>query len=859
MRNLFLRFLFLTTLLPCSAYADFTLPLESGWTFERGTILAPNYPATVPGTIHTDLFTNKLIEDPFIGTNESKLQWIDSVTWIYEVNFECSRTMRREKHIELQFDGLDTYCSVYLNGEYLFTGEDMFLSYKIDVKSLIKANNKLVVRFEPASKLIERNKALSSIKKYPGGDRVFIRKAQYQFGWDWGPRFVTCGIWKPVRIVGWSEMRITDVVYKTDFIDKDTAFVTVDFTFEADKAGKYQFLVFQNDSGIYSDFYSVKKNKPQHLKITFRVAHPKLWWCNGMGEQNLYKFTVATFRRRKVVAVATVTGIRKIELTTDMLNSNGSFAFVLNDKLVYAMGSNWIPSDNFLPRVLNSKVSAQLTDMRDLNMNMVRVWGGGIYESDHFYSQCDSLGLMVWQDLPFACSMYPYQTLDKDNLLTKEVTQNVRRIASHPSIALWCGDNENKEGWFNWGWQREFGYSKEDSAKIYNDYFNYSLKFMGCVAQHDPFFPYVMSSPQNGWGREVAYTQGDVHYWGVWWGNEPFSSYEDHTGRFVSEFGFQSAPSIHTFKEMGANIKFWFQDSTINAHQKHPTGFQTISEYMKRDYGLTPNSFEQYVYLTQSMQKDALSTAIEAQRRNFPTCMGSLFWQYNDCWPATSWSVQDYYGRKKLAWYELARLYQPLLVSLEQTEDSVYVWVVNNSSASYTGTLLVNWRNFKGMSQLEFKQDIAVNENSSVRYGAMKKTAMLVSLRAEDGFLTASFVATNSATPIAPVYDHTSIGKEIDHNYPDVQPKYSFVRYIKEGPMAITLSSNDYIRNVMIVCDDPNTTFSSNGFDLLPGMSVKVEITTTKTESELKESLRFISMNTLVNQDKLEKQTELED
>jgi beta-mannosidase len=578
-----------------------------------------------------------------------------------------------------------------------------------------------------------------------------------------------------------------------------------------------------------------------------------------MGDQNLYKFTIATFRRKKAVAVSTITGIRKIELSTDMLNSNGSFTFLLNDKPVYAMGSNWIPSDNFLPRVPNSKINQQLDDMRSLNMNMIRVWGGGIYESDNFYSQCDSLGLMVWQDLPFACSMYPYQTLDKDNLLTKEVTQNVRRIASHPSIAIWCGDNENKEGWFNWGWQREYKWNAEDSAKIYNDYFNYSLKFMGCVAQHDPFFPYVMSSPQNGWGREAAYTQGDVHYWGVWWGNEPFSAYEDHTGRFVSEFGFQSAPSIHTFKEIGANTKFWFRDSTVNAHQKHPTGFQTIATYMNRDYGITPNSFEDYIYLTQVMQTDALETAIESQRRNMPRCMGSLFWQYNDCWPVTSWSVQDYYGRKKLAWYELKRLYQPFLVSLEQTEDSVFVWVVNNSSMPCAGKLHVNWRNFKAVSQSGFKMDLTANANSSVRIGAMKKSAMFGTLKAEDGFITASFSSNLDETFFVQADDAAVVGKEIDHNYPDAQPKYSFVRYIKEGPMAITLSSTEYIRNVMIVCDDPNTSFSTNGFDLIPGSTVKVEITSTKTEAELNQSLRFISMNSLVNQDKLEKETELED
>jgi beta-mannosidase len=857
MRNLFHRFLILATLLPCSAYADFTFDVNAGWNVRNQAPSNDFMPATVPGTIHTDLFANGLIADPFIGTNEAKVQWVETKTWEYQTTFSLSKQQLRERHLELQFDGLDTYADVYLNETLVLTAEDMFLKYGVDIKAYAKKENTLRIVFHPAQELIDKNKAFSPIKKYPGGDRVFIRKAQYQFGWDWGPRFVTCGIWKPVRVVGWSDMRISDVVYKLDYLDKDTAFMTVDFTFEADKAGKYQFLVFQNDSGIYSDFYSVRKSTPEHLKITFRVAHPKLWWCNGMGDQPLYRFALATFRRKKAVVVSTVTGIRKIELSTDMLNSKGSFTFVLNDKPVFAMGSNWIPSDNFLPRVLNSKVDQQLEDMQALNMNMIRVWGGGIYESDHFYSKCDSLGLMVWQDLPFACSMYPYQTLDKDNVLTKEVTQNVRRIASHPSIAIWCGDNENKEGWFNWGWQREFGYSAEDSAKIYNDYFNYSLKFMGCVAQHDPFFPYVISSPQNGWGREIAYLQGDVHYWGVWWGSEPFSAYEDHTGRFVSEFGFQSAPSVHTFKEMGANTKFWFRDSTINAHQKHPTGFETIARYMNRDYGITPNSFDDYVYLTQVMQKDAMETAIESQRRNMPRCMGSLFWQYNDCWPVTSWSVQDYYGRKKLAWYELKRLYAPETVSIQETSDSVFVWVVMNSVYPRKIHLHVEWISFEGAKH--FSDFVAVDprKNSSSIYWRQSKAKLKEKSELNKSVLSAQLVNPTGSGYNIKLEANKLFGKPMEWNLPEENIEFTIYRDM--APVTMRVSSKTYQENVMIVCDDPGTSFSRNGFDILPGQALYVEINTPNSEGGLEESIRFITMNQLINEEKMEKKTELPD
>lgn len=842
------------------AMADFTLPLDSGWIFAKAAVMAPEYPATVPGTVHTDLFANGIIPDPFLGTNESKLQWIEGETWNYELEFSAPKSLRKEKHIELQFDGLDTYASVYLNDSLLFTGEDMFLSYVVDVKKLIKAHNHLLVKFRPASELIAKNKAASSIKEYPGGDRVFIRKAQYQFGWDWGPRFVTCGIWKPVRLVGWSDMRISDVVYKTDFLMKDTAYMTADFTFEANKAGAYQFLVFQNDTSIYSDFYKVEKNKPEHLKITFRVPHPKLWWCNGLGEQNLYKFTLATYRKKKAVAVATITGIRKIELSSDPIHNDNGFTFILNDVPVFAQGANWIPSDNFLPRVKNEKITTQLSDMRSLNMNMVRVWGGGIYESDHFYSQCDSLGLMVWQDLPFACSMYPYSVLDRGNQLLMEVIDNQRRIASHPSIAIWCGDNENKEGWYNWGWQKQFNYSAADSTAIYNDYLNYSIKFMGCIAKHDPFFPYTSSSPQNGWGRRIAYEQGDVHYWGVWWGMEPFYTYEDHTGRFVSEFGFQGAPSVHTFREMGAAVSKWFADSTIMAHQKHPTGYQTIETYMKRDYGITPNSFDEYVYLSQVLQKDAMTTAIESHRRNMPRCMGSLFWQYNDCWPVTSWSVDDHYGRKKLAWYELKRLYQPELISFTESTDSVFVWVTVANGKPDSMNLNVSWQTFEGKALLAKGMVVPIKESMSAVICSFSKKELQDRSALHSGFLHAQLTTANPESTHKRFVSAThTFGKAIELNLPDGEIKYSFVRYIKEGPMAFTVRSDVYQQDVMIVCDDPNTTFSDNCFDILPGGSVNIQVTTTKTEAELKESLRFISMNKLVNGEKKDQKTELPD
>ncbi len=826
-------------------YTETSIDLNEEWQYrEKGT--SQFFPATVPGTIHTDLFRNGTIADPYLGTNENKLQWIETKTWEYTTTFVCSKEIRKKKHLELEFDGIDTYADVYLNDSLLFTAEDMFLSYSIDVKKYIKAFNTLRIVFHPASELIAKNKALSPIKKYPGGDRVFIRKAQYQFGWDWGPRFVTCGIFKPVRLVAWSDFRTTDVVYTLEYLTKDTAYMLVDFMFQADKPGEYNFSVNEGFNQLFVSKYKNKTKKNEHLQFRFKIVKPRLWWCNGLGKPELYTFSLIASRKQKYSSITTTTGIRKIELSSDQLNSDGSFQFILNDVPVFAKGTNWIPLDNFLTRITNSQVANQLNDMQQIHMNMVRVWGGGAFESDYFYSKCDSLGLMVWQDLMFACSMYPYATLDKNNMLIHEINDNYRRLASHPCMALWCGDNENREGWYNWGWQEEMGYSTADSVAIYDEYMNYQLKFMATVNRTDPFFPYVMSSPQNGWGRKEAYQKGDVHYWGVWWGMEPFSSYTSHTGRFVSEFGFQGMPSFHSFNDMGANTSNFFADSTIITHQKHPTGYPTIETYMTRDYGLVPVAFEDYIYLSQVLQRDAMTIAIEAQRRNSPRCMGSLFWQYNDCWPATSWSVVDYFGRKKLAWYSLKRLYEPILVTVQETSDSIFVWVTNETNQEFDKRLTINWNNFEGNPFVKDDKDIKIRANSSRMFWSSSKKTIFGTLSANEGYFNA-FLSTQGLPSNAEGESTTALfAKGFTLKLPKDQIKTSFVRYITEGPQKFTVRSKVFVRQVMFTSDDPTAQFSNNGFDMLPNVSYTIEVLSATNAGAVEKTLKVNSLNRLI-------------
>jgi beta-mannosidase len=822
--------------------------LNSGWKFKEAYQPSQYLPAVVPGTIHTDLLVNKLIPDPFIGTNENKVQWVETKTWEYVTEFVCDKTVLKEKHIELTFEGLDTYAKVYLNDSLILTSKNMFVASTIDVKKLIKAKNKLKIIFLPASQLIEENRKAAGNIEYPGGDRVYIRKAQYQFGWDWGPRMVTCGIWKPIKLVAHSErLLISDVCYTTEELKGSTASVNLAFTLKGTDANKPFLITVSDGSAIYvkeSESYSL--DNEGNVLLHFEIKNPRLWWSNGYGKPELYRFILTVQRDNYSVSDTTLAGIRKIRVATNNDNSTPTFRFELNDVPIFVKGCNWIPQDNFIPRVTESKTLSQLRDMQQLNMNMVRVWGGGVYESEHFYSLCDSLGLMVWQDLMFACSMYPYGVHNKFSSLEDEVLQMFKRAEKHCSVVMMCGDNENYEGWTNWGWQKQFGYSKETEDQIYDDYINFNSHINGLIAKNNwDSYAYWSSSPKNGWGRKEAYLEGDVHYWGVWWGNEPFSAYETHVGRFVSEYGFQSCPSIHTFEEMGADVSNWLNDSVIRQHQKHPTGYQTISNYMQRDYGVDSLSGEYYIYFSQVLQRDAMRTAVEAHRRAMPYCMGSLFWQYNDCWPVTSWSVEDYYGRKKMAWHELKRLYAPLMTSVWSNSDSVFVSIISEYESPISGELVFEWNDFRGKSLYEKIKRIELPVTSSEICFRISKTELQKLLPLNEGYVRAQFIPDNQNK-----YTNTeavvTLCKYSEMKLP--APEYSFTTTANNSgeERYFTFTSKVYMKDVMFSFNDPQSEFSMSGFDALPGVNYTVMLRSKQKITSMARSIRVTSAYDIV-------------
>ena len=543
--------------------------LKNGWQFRQEKTVKWNA-ATVPGEVHTDLLNNKLIPDPFFRDNEKKLQWIEKKNWEYKTSFQVTPEALKKKNAVLVFDGLDTYATVYLNGKQILKANNMFRQWRVDVKKYLNpGTNKLVVVFLSAQNVVDLLAKKDLPFVIPDNPRLYVRKSQYHFGWDWGPKFTTCGIWKEVRL---------------ETFDEKTP------------------------------------EKPYVLN-------------------------------------------RKIELVQQPDSLGKSFYFKIDDKAVYMKGANYIPSDAFLSRVTKKDYEKIVLSAKDANMNMLRVWGGGIYEDDYFYDLCDKYGINVWQDFMFAGTMVPGDKAFFDNV-KEEVQYQVKRLRHHPSIVLWCGNNESDEAFKNWGWQKSMNMSKQDSTRLWKDYVRlFQDSIPKWVKEVDDKRPYISSSPLFGWGRKQSMTEGDSHYWGTWWGLEDIEVVKNKTGRFVSEYGMQAMPNYSSIEKFTLPEDRHLFSDVLKAHQKAGNGFTKLNSYLNRyfiDSTKVKNmKVEDYTYLTQCLQYYSLKNIIGIHRSKAPYNMGTLVWQLNDCWPVASWSVTDYYNRQpKAAWYAMREAYR---------------------------------------------------------------------------------------------------------------------------------------------------------------------------------------------------------
>lgn len=753
--------------------------------------------AKIPGNIYKDLLLNNKISDPFYSDNEKQLQWIENENWVYRTQFQISKKELDYSNIELVFEGIDTYSKVFLNGKEILNADNMFRVWKKEVKKNLKiGKNSLEIIFTSAVKQgkLEAKKLSYTL---PEKERVFVRKAQYQFGWDFAPRFVGVGIWKPVNLEFWNDAKI-ELVKHTQNITNQSAKINFLVQINAQKSGTY-FLKINDFGKIYS-----LKSGINTIFVPHEIKNPKLWWSNGLGEPHLYHFDISLAKNQEYIDSKSIKiGLRTVEVIQEKDNMGSSFYFKLNGIPVYMKGANIVPPNAFPSEITKSDYEQLVKEAKFANMNMLRVWGGGIYPDNNFYNACDENGILVWQDFMFACSMYPGDS-NFLNSVKNEVIDQVNNLQNHPSLAIWCGNNENDEGWHNWGWQKQLNYSKQDSTKIWNDYIKLFRKIipkiLDSVSAQKTI--YWQSSPKNGWGRKLAYEEGDVHYWGVWWGLEPFEKYEEKVGRFVSEYGFQGLPNIETLQSVAKVMSF--DDTGIKNHQKHAVGFETITKNMELYYKV-PSKFEDFAYVSQLLQARGMKTAIEAHRRAKPYNMGTLFWQLNDPWPVISWSAIDFYGSRKAFWYQAKKSFQDILISFQKENNEYKIWLNNDIPKDIIGTLDLKLLSFEGKEIWKQSRTITLEKNSSKVY----EKIVTSSFKNDDlvkCFLMATFSPLASTDNISAHFFFIA-----PKNLGLTKPK---IRVKKIDDKTIELTSDVLAKDVYL--NNKNGNLSDNYFDLLP-------------------------------------------
>ena len=807
--------------------------INDGWKFRQAR-QGNWHEAKVPGEVHTDLMREGIIDDPFFALNERGVQWVDKEDWIYETSFVPSKEVLEQNNIDMVFNGLDTYADVYLNDSLILKADNIFRRWNVPVKNMLKeGTNVLRIYFHSPIKVdIPKFDSLDFFyeaindQSENGGvfDKrvsVFARKAGYHYGWDWGPRLVTSGIWRPISLEGWSNTKIDNLFIETQKITDRKASVNATLSIRSEqsqKKCKIEFIDLSTDKKLHTKTISLKEGI-NNILLPFDISNPRLWWCNGLGKPDLYDIRCNVIVAGKAVASATVTtGIRTVEIVRENDTEGTSFYFKLNGTPVFAKGANYIPCDNFLSRVTKEIYERTIKDAADVNMNMLRVWGGGIYEDDYFYELCDRYGIMVWQDFMFACSLYPAEGAMLKNI-RQEAIDNVVRLRNHPSIVIWCGNNECLEAWHGWSWKTRYAQQGVDSIiwKQYDTLFHKELPAV--VAKYSPKTFYWPSSPFSRYDGIAEPDKGDFHLWTVWGQSKPIEDYNRIRSRFFSEYGFQSFPTIETVKKYAPDPKDWDINSDVMlAHQRGGQNANNrIKNYLDASYP-QPKDFQSLLYMTQILQGDAIRIAIEAHRRDKPYCMGSLFWQHNDCWPVASWSSRDYYGNWKAQHYFARKAFDDILLSNVISDNTLSVYAISDRKTIVNGILRLSVLTLDGnvIFREEKKTTIPIDGVEKIVYdlnaivGNNDKSKLIVVSEYNDD--------SDCYESISAMLTH----KEMDYTRPNI----TWSAKEANGEKFIELTTDVFVRGLFLSLPDNECRYSDNFFDLLPGRTITVKLTT---------------------------------
>ena len=827
------------------------IPLSPNWEMHQVGI-SEWQKAIVPGCVHTDLLRNKQIPDPFYRTNEKDLQWIDKKDWEYKTTIEVSDQQIKSDHLELVFKGLDTFADVYLNDKLVLQADNMFREWIIDAKLYLHSGkNEIRVYFhspiivglqlnkENGYKLIGSNdQAENGGLKKDETISSYLRKAPYHFGWDWGPRLVTSGIWRPAFLRVWNNFKVSDFYVEQLSLTDNLAKLSAQLEVQSTKNQKAVVEIVNKDLLLAKQAVSLKKGK-NNVNIPFQIKNPKRWWSNGLGEAYLYNLSATITANKSIDKKVVNIGLRTLKLIQIPDSAGHTFYFELNGVPVFAKGENHIPNDMFADRVTKEVYDWEIGTAVKSNLNMLRVWGGGIYEDDYFYELCDQNGILIWQDFMFACGLYP-GTEKFLNSITQEANYQVRRLRNHSCLALWCGNNEidvalqhynNKGGW---GWKKD--YTEAQNDQIWHNYdtiFHHILP--GITNKLTPQIPYWQSSPSSIIPNQHANDtnkNGDVHYWGVWWGKHPFEKYADNIGRFMSEYGFQSFPELESIKKYALPEDYDIESEVMRHHQRSRIGNVTIKEYMDKYYQ-KPANFEKFIYVGQVLQAYGIQFAIESHRRAMPYNMGSLVWQINDCWPVASWSSSDYYHRWKALQYEIKRSFEPVIISAWVKGENTSIAIVSDKLNDIPAQL--------EMSICDFTGKVLQNSNLLITVKANSVTSVLTVPTAKftdnvGGTYLYFSLKSKAGTLSTKTYYFTQ-PKNLQLTKPTIQSKVE-----KKGEdWNITLKSDVLAKNIYLNFAGIEGFFSDNYFDLLPGKEYKV-IFKPKQKSKAQYKLELMSL-----------------
>ena len=797
------------------------------WQFRQGG--AKEWlPASVPGGVHTDLLASNKIPDPFVADNEKKVQWIAESDWEYRRTFSVEKNLARQERQFLVCDGLDTLAEVSLNGRPLGKADNMYRRWSWEVGGLLKAGeNELRIVFRAPVGFIKARQAEKPLLgggDIPGGPH--LRKAPCQWGWDWGPKLPPIGIWKDIRLEGYSLARLEDVhIRQSHTGGKVTVRAEVSVRQWKESGLQVTLKITAPDGKVQT-----VKVEPvrDHDGVPFcnlqsEIKNPQLWWPNEFpspslgagGSQSLYKVEVILESGRSVLDSQTFqVGLRTLELRREPDRWGESFTFVVNGVPIFAKGADWIPADSFPTRISDASMEQLIHDAAAAHMNMLRVWGGGFYEEERFYDLCDRYGILVWQDFTFACGVYPEDEAFAENVRV-EAVENVRRLRHRASLALWCGNNEMEQGWVDWKWNDPEDPVVQSLKAGYDRMFHRLLPAV--VAAEDPDRPYWPSSASSG----VAFTnpngqvRGDTHYWEVWHGRKPFTAYREQFPRFMSEFGFQALPPYKTVQTYAAPEDQNMTSYVMEHHQRSGSGNGLMVGQMTDTFRM-PRDFQSLVYLSMVLQAEGIRYGVEHWRRNRERVSGTLIWQLNDCWPVASWSSIDYFGRWKALHYAARRFYAPVLLSIEDKAESMGIFVTNDTVRGWTGEVRWSLETVGGKRLKAGTEKVAVKALAAAEIGKLDFHRQVT----DENRRGLVFVAElwKGREWIARQVALFAPNKHLELADPQLVAKVS----LKGEQLVIELAAKSLARFVELELAGADVVFSDNYFDLPAGRSVTV-------------------------------------